>query len=312
MNCEWKVYGAHVVTLYIFFLHSGFCGFRTNPFVEPLIPNDENGGFYVTCRLVSDNEPERRVWKMTTRTRPDRGELLYQAPVNLTAVYAAESSSDSPLNTPSQEFRTIQVPFSEFRYVRGPRMVPGPPLNVSAGLYQIGMTMSKFAFAPEPLEINNFRDGFFELQIREIGLYKHQTMDSKDEVAVQPPKILTKSEAKTLRPLLIKILSPVSRLFFSEQSQRRKSAMRILREERNLSRGQAIRWGLKNRAKTCGLLRSICKTVAILAVDAFRATFATALRLFFIYPFRLARKASAVMTTTRKRDSEAGEISMVK
>jgi hypothetical protein len=69
----------------------GFCGFRTNPFVEPLIPCDDNGGFYITCRLVSDNEPERRVWKMTTRTRPDRGELLYHAPVNLTV---DETSSD--------------------------------------------------------------------------------------------------------------------------------------------------------------------------------------------------------------------------
>lgn len=166
--------------------------------------------------------------------------------------------------------------------------------------------MSKFVFAPEPLEIDNFRDGFFELQIKEIGLYKHQTIESQDKVAIQTPKILTKSEAKSRRPLLLKVLLPVSKLFFSEQSQRRKSAMRILREERKLSRGQAILWGLKNRAKAHGLLRSISKTVSILAVDAFRASFATSLRLFVVYPLRLTRKALAMMAT-RKKDTESDE-----
>lgn len=180
---------------------SGFCGFRTNPFAEPLMVGSADG-FYVMCRLTSDNEPERRVWKMTTRTKPDRGELLYQAPFDFTST--------------SSNWTTVKVPFASFKYVRGPRMIPdGPPLNTTAGLYQIGMTMSKFVFGVNTTEISNFRDGFFELQLKEIGLYKEREDSTIGTVVT--PKVYSKLEAKKQRSLILKVLIPVSKIFFSEQ-----------------------------------------------------------------------------------------------
>jgi len=100
----------------------------------------DSDGFYVSCRLASDKEPERRVWKLTTRTKSDRGELLYQAPFNFT--------------TTSDDWTIFKVPFDSFKYVRGPRMIPdGPPLDTNKGLYQIGMTMSKFVFGANTTEL---------------------------------------------------------------------------------------------------------------------------------------------------------------
>jgi Complex I intermediate-associated protein 30 (CIA30) len=100
----------------------GFCGIRTLPFVDALNVTTKlgstadaavaavAGGFYVTCRLASDNEPERRVWKMSTRVRPDRGEQLYQARFHLPRKDINQSSS----------WDVIQVPFDDFKLVRGP------------------------------------------------------------------------------------------------------------------------------------------------------------------------------------------------
>lgn len=180
----------------------GFCGFRTNPFTKPLLPGSAEG-FYVVLRLASDADVDRRVWKFSTRVRPDRGELLYQAPVKF----------EQPA---TDQWSLVKVPFDSFRLVRGPKFVDdGPLLNVTGGLYQIGMTMSKFEFGGDLKAIDNFRDGFFELQIREIGLYQGQ--DTESFMDVSYPEVMLKEEAKMKRPILLKVLRPVSRIFFSEQ-----------------------------------------------------------------------------------------------
>lgn len=175
----------------------GFCGIRTLPFEEPLNVTDADG-FYLRCKLVSDDEPDRRIWKISTRTRPDRGERVYQAKYQIT---------DGP----------IRIPFDSFRLVQGPRMVPdGPPLNVTGGLYQIGMTLSKFDFGVKNVtQMANFRDGFFDLQIEELGVYKKG--DRKDGVEVTIPGVLSKAEASRQRPLLLKVMLPVASLVFSEK-----------------------------------------------------------------------------------------------
>jgi len=181
----------------------GFCGLRTLPFENSLNVADVDG-FYLDVRLASDNEPERRAWKMTTRVKPDRGEQLYQSMFNF------------PQDADCQEWSRVKVPFSSFKLVRGPRMVPGgPPLDVTGGLYQIGMTMSKFGLAENTTEIENFRPGFFELQIKEIGVYKDQNDIKLDDLVT--PKVLSKDEASKRRPLVVKLLLPVSKLFFTEQ-----------------------------------------------------------------------------------------------
>lgn len=283
----------------------GFCGWRTNPFVEPLqVKDDGNGaGLYVQCRLTSDQEPERRVWKISTRTKPgDRGELLYQAPFPFTSNQQPNVNGD---------WTTVQVPFDTFRYVRGPRIVPdGPSFDASNGLYQIGMTMSKFAFGVNTTELENFRDGFFELQIKEIGVYNNvnQAVASTDAVqsdaVAVPPKVLTKIQTKQQRPLLLKLLFPLIRmLFFSEQSQRRKSTMRLLREKRQLSRLEAIRWGFRSRAASVGVLPSLAKTIYILLADAVRATLGMAVRIVLVYPIRLLNRGLDMVRGKKKLPS---------
>ena len=279
----------------------GFCGFRTNPFEQPLVVGD-NDGMYVSCRLVSDDEPQRRVWKVTTRTKPDRGELLYQAPFNLTAA----STTDNAEN----EWTVVKVPFDSFRYVRGPRLIPdAPPLNTTGGLYQIGLSMSKFRFGANTTELDNFRDGFFELQLKEIGLYKDQSneTETKPSNAGTAPKVLSKLEAQRKRPLLLKMLLPLAKLFFSEQSQRRKSAMRILREERKLSRGGAILWGLRSRARSFGIVPSLTKTISILAVDAFRTIVSASLKIALVYPIRMIRKGASLVGGKKKELASSRE-----
>jgi hypothetical protein len=253
----------------------GFCGIRTLPFENSLDVGDADG-FYLTCRLKSDNEPERRAWKLSTRIKPDRGEQLYQARFDFLQV--------------EDEWSTIPVPFSRFQLVRGARSVPdSPPLNATSGIYQIGMTMSKFAIGKNMTEVENFRDGFFELQIKEIGVYREQSSPVPDSVTV--PKVFTLEEAKKRAPVLLKLLRPVGLLFFTEASQRRKVAMKLLRTKRKMSRGQAMLFGLRSRAASSGWTSSLAKMVAILFADGMRSIGLVALRISVIYPVRVVRKA---------------------
>jgi hypothetical protein len=268
----------------------GFCGIRTLPFVEPLrvagtdaSPSD-GGGFYLVARLASDDEPQRWVWKMTTRVKPDRGELLYQARYHL-----ERASPDA------EGWSRVQVPFDSFQLVRGPRTIPdGPPLNVTGGIYQIGMTLSKFELGANVSELENFRPGFFELQIKEIGVYTKREDNQQD--GVSKPRVLSKDEAQKKRPLLLKLVLPVSTAFFTEQSQRRKSAMRLLREKRGLSRWRAILFGLKSRSKSSGIIAAIGKMFCILVADSFRTVARAVLQVGFVYPTRFVRRILAVVS----------------
>jgi hypothetical protein len=294
-----------------------------------------DGGLYIKCRLVSDNEPERRVWKLSTRTKPDRGELLYQAPFEIMKRNSSSSSSsnsssiyDDDTSVDAIEWQTIYVPFDRFRLVRGPTVVEnGPPLNVSTGIYQIGMTMSQFLFAaaaptgtPNNNNINNntvriekklpnFRDGYFELHIEEMGVYSTKGT-SQNTVAVESDvrptlNVLSRRETKEQRSVLVKAIFVVAKLFFSEQSQRRKSTMRILQKKYNMTRLQAIRWGYQRRLVISSndssrhgvvmtMLRtlprrisSMMKTLSILSIDTIRSILSLSIKLFLFYPVRL-------------------------
>merc|ERR1719253_286972 len=164
----------------------------------------------------------------------------------------------------------VTVPFDEFKLVRGPRLVPdGPPLDVLGGIYQIGMTLSKFQMAQNTTELEDFRPGFFDMHIRRIGFYgddeeedtstgaaasveKKLASSSNDDVVVVVPDTLTKKEAEKKRPLVLKMILPIAKVFFSERANRRRSAMRILREERNMSRSRAIMFGFRSRKESMG------------------------------------------------------------
>lgn len=190
----------------------GFCGTRTLPFEQPLKVGSNSQGIYLRCRFTSDDEPQRRVWKLTTRTEASRGEQLYQATFEIQR---------------SNEWQIVLVPFSSFAQVRGPRLIPdAPPLNTTGGLYQIGMTMSKFQMGANATEIPNFRPGFFELQLAEVGVYSSGTSSSTikmpddsgvDLGAATPVKTLSKEEVDKKRPVILKILSPVFKILFNEK-----------------------------------------------------------------------------------------------
>jgi hypothetical protein len=203
----------------------GFCGTRTLPFKDgvPLRVVAENesddgtlsrDGFYLTVRMTSDNEPDRRVWKLSTRVENNpRTEQLYQSDFE---VPKQDETSDGAFGN---EWKTILLPFSGFRQVRGPRLMENAPaFDPSGGLYQVGMTLSKFQMATNMTEFQNFRPGYFELQIKEIGVYKAKGATSDAATSsIELPATLTKKEADDNRPAALKILFPILKLFFNEQ-----------------------------------------------------------------------------------------------
>lgn len=82
-------------------------------------------------------------------------------------------------------------------------------------------------------EIPNFRPGFFELQIQEIGVYQEAQEiaatttttattagadEDKDSAATLiRPSTLSRKEADKKKPLLLKLLLPLGKLLFSEK-----------------------------------------------------------------------------------------------
>jgi hypothetical protein len=260
-------------------------------------------GVYIDCQLASDNEAYRRVWKMTLRTEASRGEKVYQAEYNLQEAMNNEASLKEVGQT-NNSWARVMIPFNNFQLVRGPRLIPNSPkIDVaSSGIYQIGMTMSKFKMAIDTTEIDNFRSGYFELQIQRIGFYTTTATYSdnaekndvlvNDMYLVPPPSVpdtLSKSESMKRRPIVLKLLLPIIRLILgTEQTSRRKSAMRILRTSRGMSRLRAIQFGFQYHRKSFGTLGgSIGKTMRILIVDAFRTVIRNALMITLVYPLRL-------------------------
>jgi NADH dehydrogenase [ubiquinone] 1 alpha subcomplex assembly factor 1 len=256
----------------------GFCGTRTLPFVEPLQleTNDTLArtsppqGFYIVCRLASDNEPERRVWKVSTRTDRSRGEQLYQA--------------EFQIPPEKEEWSRIQIPFSDFQMVRGATFVPqAEPMNASRGIYQIGLTLSKFRLAQNMTVLENFRAGYFELQIKSLGVY--YTEEEQTPIPTTP-RTLSRDEMKRSRPLLVKTLLPLSKLFFSEQANRRRSAMKILRTQRGLSRFRSILYGIGVRRQKSGLVLATLQAAAIVSIDTFRSLSRFVLQYGLFFPIR--------------------------
>lgn len=263
----------------------GFCGMRTLPFMQPLNATGFDG-VYVDCRLASDKEPEKRVWKMTLRTDPSRGEQVFQSEFDL-----AQAMKGCDSDEEDSSMARVYVPFEKFQMVRGPRLVPdGPKLNVTGGIFQIGMTMSKFKMAQNTTTLDDFRAGYFDLHISKIGFYSNSiesdaAMETiSDAIA---PDTLSKREAERKRPLLLRLVLPIAKLLFSEKANRRKSAMNILKEKRKMSRMKAILFGIKSRRKSIGIVPSIAKTTGIIAVDSTRTVVKQVLKLIFLYPLRI-------------------------
>lgn len=154
-------------------------------------------------------------------------------------------------------------------------------------------------------EIDNFREGYFELQIKQIGLYFESDMEkdiirTDNAITKTIVQTLTKEEMIKKRSPVFKLLIAVSKIFFSEKANRRKSAMNILRNQRKMTRMQAIIFGLRNRSKSIGRFRSAGKTISILAIDTFRTVAKTFLKVVFVYPLQILRKALKFMEKSKK------------
>ena len=253
----------------------GFCGMRTLPFREALDVGDSDG-IFLDLRLASDDEPDRRVWKASVRTdSTSRGEMVYQAEYRM------------PATSSTTGFGRVRIPFSDFVFVRGPRVVPdAPPLDTSGGIFQVGMTLSKFQINANTTTMEDFRDGFFDVNIRSIGFYTDGAADGAEGSADSSVsvEILSKKEIQKKKPVLLKVLLPLSKLFFSEQSNRRKIALKKLQQNRGISRIQAIKWGIKTKASAYGVLRALAMTTGIIAIDSFRIVLGQFLKLCLFYP----------------------------
>ncbi|KAL7469549.1 hypothetical protein ACHAXS_009802 [Conticribra weissflogii] len=268
----------------------GFCGTRTLPFKSSPLNATNQDGVFMDCFLASDDEPEKRIWKFTVRTDTSRGELVYQAEFDLKAAIDKSKLETDADTADSHPWASVMVPFERFQLVKGPRLVPdGPKLDVSGGIYQIGMTLSKFQIAVNTTQLNDFRPGYFNLHIQRIGFFKNDAGNDvvTDGSVAKVPDTLTKKEAERERPLVLKLLLPIAKLLFSEQANRRRSAMNILKKKRGLTRSKAILFGIRSRRRAMGLIPSIMKTLGIIGIDTLRTVLKTVLKIVFVYPLRL-------------------------
>ena len=278
----------------------GFCGVRTLPFREKL-QVDFAEGLYVKCRLSSDKDTDKRVWKITTRTEESRGEQLYQAMFDIPPPLLDDDDDDDD----NVEWATVQIPFSNFTLVRGARKVKdGKPFDAENGIFQIGFTMSKFKIGENMTELEGFRPGFFELQFKEIGLYSRSPVELVGGDLPNTVNALSKAEALQKRPLMLKILSPIFKIvFLTEKQKRRQAAVKQLTEKRGMSRWRATRLGVKWRVKQQGLFKATFNLTRIVVGDALRLLLRSILRYGVFFPLRFFNQAIATVKKILKMSS---------
>ena len=262
----------------------GFCGTRTAALDAPLDLSTADG-VYVDAVLTSDADVSRRAWKLTLRTVASRSEI----------VYSAEWAPRGPDGVGGPTF----VPFSDFKLVRGPRVVEGaPPLNATqcANVYGFGLTLSRFGAASVNMtEVQNFRDGPFAVKLNAVGVYGAEKVDvpaigknvqeSKPNSAGSPMK----SNGLVLG-LALTVLRPIASLVFSEEGRRRRQARKMLVKRGKAKSDWAARaYGQRVVKRMRGLgagaarlegLREFAKDAAAYALSfplrlAFRAIFGT-------------------------------------
>eukprot|EP00316_Scyphosphaera_apsteinii_P021037 CAMPEP_0119342668 /NCGR_PEP_ID=MMETSP1333-20130426/105188_1 /TAXON_ID=418940 /ORGANISM="Scyphosphaera apsteinii, Strain RCC1455" /LENGTH=345 /DNA_ID=CAMNT_0007354933 /DNA_START=139 /DNA_END=1176 /DNA_ORIENTATION=- len=262
----------------------GFCGTRTRPLVSP-IDLSRFAGIYIDAALISDGEVASRVWKMTLRTQNDRGEVVYQAewqPSNADALARAF------------------LPFTSFRLVRGPLIIPGaPPLSADllASVYQLGLTISKFRIAdpsgalPYAARLSDaeFRSGPFRVALAELGAYRVGDRDVRSDALF----IETTDATLSSPPFLLWLLRPLQQFVFSEAIRRRRQARMLLRRrDAKLSGWGARLWGqrvMKRGVKRMTRVKAFLEGLAELGNDLAVASLTLPLRLLFSVVFRWIR-----------------------
>lgn len=244
----------------------GFCGQRSKLFSAPLDLSAFKGLF---IRCEGDEHVDERIFKVSLRTKQDTSEMVYSA----------------EFAPPKGTVGTVLLPFSDFKMVRGPRLVPGaPPLN-TAEIYQLSTLCTKFHIDADTTEMTGFRDGAFKLRIEEIGAYGA----SSPQLVIVPAPQSAKEQAKA-RPAKSKLMGPLFKLVFNEKARRR-----ALASEKLTKRGQITSvlgrtmFAFRRQAANKGPVLAL----AILALNAGQATVAGALKQLLGVTRALAKLATS-------------------
>jgi len=251
----------------------GFAGFRSRTFDTPLDLSAYDG-LSIAAALESDADVERRTWKCTLRTQNNRGELVYQA------FYTPEVGDEGGAAP-----KATQIPWENFRLVRGPVVVPDvPPLSAEqcSAVYGVGLIMSRFGpQGPMP----DFRDGRFQLAIHALGVYS--------AAAAPPPAPLLTAATTDIdtanrgsTSALGLILGPLIKLIFSERVRRRRQARLLLQRRFGFSSLRARAFGQRLKARRSAPLGEGARE---LAVDAAAAFFTLPVRVLFKLAGTVAR-----------------------
>lgn len=229
----------------------GFCGQRMRLLAEPLDISNESG---LWVDLEADADARSRVYKLALRTRQDRGEVIYQT-----------EFAPPPLS------RTrVLLPFSEFKLVRGPRLVPGvPPLAAAnaSSVFQLSLVLSKFRISTDGAALPNFKEGPFCTKLYGVGVFRSSPTSVAGEVA--KPKVMTEEEAQAARPLPLKLLAPLLAVLFGEPRRRRQAAATLLqRRGSDLFARARLGWAWRRAGGRRSAVAAAAKTVSLFAQEA--------------------------------------------
>lgn len=87
-------------------------------------------------------------------------------------------------------------------------MSGGAQLNVTGGLFQLGLAASTFLISSNMTKLDNFRPGYFCVEIREIGFYGENVEEAPK---LEPPslEVLSKRQIEQRRPIMLRVILPV-------------------------------------------------------------------------------------------------------
>lgn len=261
----------------------GFCGQRMKLLAEPL---DLSAALGLYLDLdASDVQASSRVLKVAIRTRQDRGEVVYQRAFQPAA----------------QGREVVQMPFSEFRLVRGPRLVPGvPPLSPGQAneTYQISLVVSKFEVSESGAPLPSFREGPFSLRLFELGTYTDDAaaparLDGS-AAAKAVPRPLSEAEQAAAAPLAVRLLRPLFGMLFSEKARRRRAATLLLQSRNSTAVGRMrLAWAWR-AAGAGGILGAARTTSAIMLRDVAVLALSLPVKLLFRLVGTISRAVRAM------------------
>ena len=277
---------------------------------------------------------DRRIWKMSLRTKADRGEVIYSCELPALPRRFSALSSSSELEDAMAKERGksashdyVFVPFEDFRLVRGPRLVPDAPPVDPSSVFQISLTCTKFSIAENTTTLPDFKPGLFRLEISELGVFDRFSdaagaagasnffAPTKAAASALPlPATEDDEERKKQRPLPLKLLGPVASFVFNEKDRRRALAYQKLTNSGKVARRfAALRFGWRLKKARSSAPAALAAIAAETARDGARFALTLPLRLAFKVVFgsiRTVTKARAAWAARRSGEAVPAELKM--